>query len=184
MSRYILAILCLIITDIKLSFMKLFHFSNLKFSFLNICALTSELQLSYGGGLYIGKKLRMRANSRLIVREKGILQIGDNVFFNYGSVITCHKKIIIGNNVQISPNVLIYDHDHNFKVKDGLKNLDYTSSPVIIGNNVWIGANSVILRGTEIGDNSVIAAGSIVKGKIPKGTLVIQQRKSINKVVL
>lgn len=86
--------------------------------------------------------------------------------------------------MQISPNVLIYDHDHNFKVKDGLKNLVYTSSPVIIGNNVWIGANSVILRGTEVGDNSVIAAGSVVKGKIPKGTLVIQQRKSINKVVL
>lgn len=183
MSRYIFAILGLIITDIKLLVMKIFHFSNLKFSFFNICALTSELQLSYGGGLYIGKKLRMRANSRLIVREEGILQIGDNVFFNYGSVITCHKKIIIGNNVQISPNVLIYDHDHNFKIKDGLKNLVYISSPVIIGNNVWIGANSVILRGTEIGDNSVIAAGSIVKGKIPKGTLVIQQRKSINKVL-
>ena len=183
MSRYILAIIAFVVSSIKLLLMKLFHLNNIKFSLINICALTSEIQISQKGVLHIGKKLRMRAGSRLIIRKNGRLDIGNNVFFNYGSVVTCHEKITIGNNVQISPNVLIYDHDHDFKVKDGLKNLVYSSSPVIIGDNVWIGANSIILRGTEIGNNSVIAAGSIVKGKVSKGTLFIQKRDSISKLI-
>ena len=54
----------------------------------------------------------------------------------------------------------------------------YKASPVSIGNNVWVGANSVILRGVEIGDNCVIAAGTIVtKGNYPADTLIINDRK-------
>lgn len=49
---------------------------------------------------------------------------------------------------------------------------------------MWIGANTVILRGTVIGDNCVIAAWSIVSGTIPRGTLFVQKRESLNKVLL
>ena len=52
----------------------------------------------------------------------------------------------------------------------------FKTSPVIIGNNVWIGANTVILRGTEIGDNCVIGAGCVIKGKYGANSVIVQKR--------
>ena len=54
----------------------------------------------------------------------------------------------------------------------------YKTGSIEIGNNVWIGANTIILRGTKIGDNAVIAAGSIVKGEVPTGAVIVQKRVS------
>lgn len=136
---------------------------------------------SYGGGeLRIGKCFKMRSNSHIRVRGKGRLEIGNDVSLNYGDMIVCHESIKIGNNVQLSPNVLIYDHDHDFRAKDGLKKLLYKTTPVEIGNDVWIGANTVILRGTKIGNNVVIAAGSVVKGVVEDDTVFVQKREKKN----
>lgn len=54
----------------------------------------------------------------------------------------------------------------------------YVSSPVKIGNNCWIGGNVAILRGTVIGDNSVIAAGSVVSKEVPDNAIFIQKRET------
>jgi acetyltransferase-like isoleucine patch superfamily enzyme len=59
----------------------------------------------------------------------------------------------------------------------------FLSSPVIIGDNVWVGANCVILRGTVIGDNCVIAAGSVVKGNVESNMLYYQERTIKNKLI-
>ena len=53
--------------------------------------------------------------------------------------------------------------------------MKYKCAPISIGNNVWIGANSVILRGSSIGDGVVIGAGSVVKGSVPAKTIYIQK---------
>lgn len=104
--------------------------------------------------------------------ESGELSIGKHCFFNSNVSLTCLNKIIIGERCSFANNVVIVDHDHDYK---NLTNTLFISSPVIIGNNVWVGANSVILRGTTIGDNCVIAASSIVKGTIPDNTLYYQE---------
>ena len=75
--------------------------------------------------------------------------------------------IIIGNNVQIGPGVSLISANHNFQNYD----LHIESSPIIIGNNVWIGANSVILPGVIIGENVIIGAGSIVTKNIPENSI-------------
>ena len=80
--------------------------------------------------------------------------------------------------MQFSPNVQIYDHDHDFRVEGGVKAGKYKTAPVEIGNNVWIGANTIILRGTKIGDNAVIGAGCVVKGEVPAGAVLVQKRVS------
>lgn len=113
------------------------------------------------------------------MRSNAKLKIGNNVSLNYNDMIVCHEKITIGNDVQLSPNVQIYDHDHDYKA--GLKKMKYKTAPVEIGNEVWIGANSIILRGTTIGDNAVIGAGSVVKGNIPAGTVFVQKREKMEK---
>ncbi|MBQ8945901.1 MAG: acyltransferase [Lachnospiraceae bacterium] len=107
--------------------------------------------------------------------------MGDKCFFNLNVSITCLESIRLGAGCQFGNNVVIVDHDHNYK-KAGADPL--VSSPVIIGQNVWIGANSVILRGAEIGDGAVIAAGSVVKGKVPSGCVYYQKRESVCAPVL
>lgn len=73
------------------------------------------------------------------------------------------------------------DHDHDYRTSGGIKELQYKKNPIQIGSNVWIGANSVILRGVKIGDNVVVAAGSIVKEDIESGTLYYHNRNKMEK---
>ena len=103
--------------------------------------------------------------------------IGAGVKINYNCIFVCRDKIEIGEGVEFGPNVLVYDHDHDFRAEGGIKSKKYKTTPVVIGKNVWIGANTIILRGTTIGDNAVIAAGSIVKDNVPVNTLFVQKQK-------
>ena len=117
------------------------------------------------------------------VRPDAKLAIGDNVKINYNCMIICHKEISIGEGTEFGPFVLIYDHDHDFRAEGGLKANKFKYAPVVIGKNVWIGAGAIILRGTTIGDNSVIAAGTVVKGNIDANTILVQKRTSEYKKV-
>lgn len=92
-------------------------------------------------------------------------------------------QIVIGDDVQFSPNVMVYDHDHDYKAKGGVKSMKYKTSPIFIGNNVWIGANSIILRGVRIGDNAVIGAGCIVNKDVPDNTVLVQKRISVERYI-
>lgn len=126
------------------------------------------------GKASFGKETVTRRNNTFRV-EGGRLTIGDKCFFNEGVSITCKESIRIGDRTQIGNNVVMVDHDHaNHRKWD-----EYKTEPIVIGNNVWIGANSVILRGSKIGDNSIIGAGCIIKGEIPENSKVMQNRQIV-----
>lgn len=122
----------------------------------------------------IGKFVFIRKNTSIRVDHDGELIINDKVFINNNCTINCVNKITIGSQTKIAPNVCINDHDHNYKSKN---DSHLVKGTVSIGKNVWIGANVVILRDTTIGDNSVIAAGSVVKGNVPANSLFINKRE-------
>ncbi len=139
-----------------------------------------------GFGVHIsGKDARIEIGRKLVTRENvsiraqnGKLSIGHNCFINANTNITCIESVTIGDRCQFGPNVVIVDHDHDYK---GISSEPLISGPVVIGENVWIGANSVILRGANIGDGAVIAAGSIIKGEVPSGHIAYQQRETVIK---
>lgn len=135
-----------------------------------------EVCVDKGGSLIIGKKVHAMKYSRIAVRKGGKVTIGDNLYMNNGCIITAHDSITIGNDVEFGPNVCVYDQDHDFRAEGGIKSKKFVTAPVIIGNNVWIGANSVILKGTVLGDNCVVGAGSVVKGKYEANTIIVQKR--------
>ncbi len=112
----------------------------------------------------------------IVVGENAELSIGKQVYFNERAMISCQKRIEIGEGCRFGPNVIVIDNNHRFDAENGV-NGGLSSSPITIGKNCWIGANSVVLKGTVIGDNCVIAAGSTVKGIIPKGSLVTQNKE-------
>ena len=178
MKKYVRAGICLSYSIIKFGLIKIFHMKYFTFSPFNLVSPFSEIDLGKKSTLILGKMIRIRSGSKVKVRKNAEVKIGDNTSFNHGCMVICHKKIIIGKDVQLGPNVLIYDHDHNFRVKNGLKDLQFKISPVEIGDNVWIGANTVILRGTKIGDNCVVGAGSVIKGQFPADTVIVQKRET------
>ena len=170
-----------IIGIMKITLFKVFHFMNTSISYNTIIHPSVTIQLSKKGFLTINKDVSIRRNTEINIRNNAVLSIGQNSFFNSGCIVTAHKKIIIGENVEFGPYVQIYDHDH--KYKNGYSAREFETDDIIIGNNVWIGANSIILRGTVIGDNCVIAAGSVIKSNIPKNTIVYQKKNTVLKQI-
>lgn len=134
-----------------------------------------------GGKISIGKYFN--ANSKTTSNSIGLIQpcviniympdssvnIGDNVGIS-GSTINASKSISIGNNVLIGSGCIITDTDsHPLGIEDRLNGSQSSikSSPIIICNNVFIGARSIILKGVTIGEWSVIGAGSVVSKNVP-----------------
>ena len=95
---------------------------------------------------------------------------GDGLNVNYNCVILDVGRVDIGNNVFLAPNVSIYTAGH--PVHPAARGTMYEYGiPVKIGNDVWIGGNSVVVPGVTIGDGTVIGAGSVVTKDIPSGVI-------------
>ncbi len=96
--------------------------------------------------------------------------IGENCGFS-GTVLGAKERIVIGNDVLFGANTLITDFDWHGVAPDKRRNYSGDSKEIIIGNNVFIGYGSVVLKGVTIGDNSVIGANSVVTKNIPANVI-------------
>ncbi len=140
-------------------------------------------KLEFNSGSIINNKrtgiLRMDKDSRFIVNGKfqfmygadillfsgAELRLGNNSYINSDCKIRCHKRIEIGSDCAISHDFTVMDSDAHFL------DMQKKTKPVKIGNHVWIGTRVTILKGVNIGDGAVIAAGSVVTKDIPAGSL-------------
>jgi len=89
------------------------------------------------------------------------IEVGEDFFANFNCTILDVAKVTIGNNVMFAPNVSIYTAGHPIHPDSRNSGYEY-GIPVTIGNNVWIGGNTVVNPGVTIGDNVVIGSGSVV----------------------
>ena len=97
--------------------------------------------------------------------------VGNNVGMS-GSIMVAKTKIKICNNIMIGANCTIFDTDfHHLNSDKQFSYENVPSKPILIEDNVFIGANCTILKGVTIGENSIIAAGSVVFNNIPKNSL-------------
>ena len=100
------------------------------------------------------------------------VHFGNGVYANFNLTMVDDCDIFVGNNVLFGPNVTVSAGTHPIHPELRSKQAQY-NIPIHIGNNVWIGANSVILPGVNIGENSVIGAGSIVTKDIPSNVIAV-----------
>lgn len=100
------------------------------------------------------------------------IELGENFYSNHNLVILDCAKVSFGDNVFIAPNCGFYTAGHPLSVSGRNKGLEY-AKPIKVGNNVWIGANVVVLPGVTIGDNCTIGAGSVVVKDIPANSLAV-----------
>nr|BFF40230.1 hypothetical protein BACY1_20350 [Tenacibaculum mesophilum] len=115
------------------------------------------------------------------------ISIGENTFINTNCMFLDNNKITIGKNCLIAPYVQIYTATHPIKASDRIINSNNTThyltstKPVTIGDNVWIGGNSIIFPGVSIGNNVTIGAGSTVTKNIPSDVLAFGNPCEIRK---
>ena len=115
----------------------------------------------------------------------GRIIIHENVYIGDDCLISCAEHIEIGRYTMIAHGVQIFDNDtHPVSVKqraqdqqiifkgDDISRPQIKSMPVFIGDYVWIGFNSIIMKGVRIGDNSIVAAGSVVTRDVPENAIV------------
>lgn len=117
-------------------------------------------------------------NDHCIIRGKEFITFGTDVWIGYFCLIDGSGGLEIGDNVSISSNCGIYTHDSTrYRVtgceKDPINGTHIDRSPVKIGNNVQIGANSIVLKGVTIGDNCIIGALSLINKDIPDGSVAV-----------
>ena len=128
-------------------------------------------------GIYFGENATIKRNASIIcsgvLRYKGIgLSVGSNSAIGSYNFINANGGVTIGNDVIIGPYVFIFSANHNFLSTGRLIRLQGESyNEVIIGNNCWIGAGSIILPGVNIGENCIIGAGSVVTKNIPANSV-------------
>lgn len=110
------------------------------------------------------------------VFDRPVLKIGDNTYIGSRASISVAKEVIIGDHCYLAGNVTIRDNDgHNLNPQKRSRNLPVEKKdvkPVRIGNHVWIGSSCIILKGTEIGEGSIIASGSVVTKNVAPFSVV------------
>lgn len=150
-----------------------------KIKFCKSITIGNSVKISSIGsyGFEFGKNFTIRDYSIIdsfgsIRRESGKLLVGDNVGISEFCYFAIRGNISIGDNVIFGPGVKIFTENHSFKLSDKLFRLQSEiRNDIKIGNNVWIGSNSIILPGVTIEDNVVIAAGSVVNKNIKRDSL-------------
>lgn len=128
--------------------------------------------VSNAGRMTIGAQTRLVstvARLELVTLPSGYLEIGDNVFVNYGTSLVSSEHVKIGNDCLIGSHVMVMDCDFH-RVED--KAFDTAGRPVVIEDRVWLGNRSMVLKGVRVGHDSVVAAGAIVTRDVPPRSLV------------
>jgi acetyltransferase-like isoleucine patch superfamily enzyme len=131
----------------------------------NNCSFNSAKNSHLIGSLRPCTLITLEQNSEII--------LGNNVGIS-GGIIIAASKIEIGSNVLIGGNCTILDTDiHHSDLQKRTTDNSFPTRPVVIKNNVFVGANCIILKGVTIGQNSTIGAGSVVVTNIPDNSIAI-----------
>ena len=173
MRRCLCNIISVLFSAVKFGAMKVLHGKHFQYQRIQRFSPNTEVLMSENGTLHRGNRGRAHRHAKLSVFGNGTVKIGSDTALGNGVSITCMERITIGEGVQIGPDTKIYDHDHDFRVPGGVKAEKFVSAPVEIGDNTWIGCNVVILRGTTIDKNCIVAAGSVLKGNYPDNSVIV-----------
>jgi len=129
--------------------------------------------MRYPGNISIDDLAVVKEGSRICAcNADATISIGKNTTVGYHSFIFSSNSISIGNDCLIAPFTYFVDSDHGIDKSANINQQPNTTSPIFIGNDVWVGTGAKILKGTTIGDGAVIAAGSLVKNDVEPYTIV------------
>lgn len=127
------------------------------------------------GRLLIGNRVRLSskiATLELATGPQGVLEIGEGTYINYGCSIGATQSVCIGRECNIGTYVIIMDNDFH-RLEPERRKETPVSAPIVLEENVWLGARVIVLPGVTIGCGSVIGAGGVVTRDIPPRSLAV-----------
>jgi acetyltransferase-like isoleucine patch superfamily enzyme len=140
----------------------------------------TEIRIYRHCRLSVGANAIVRKNTAFLVSDEadpvrgGAMRIGNNCHFNAGCSLNALRLVEIGDDCLFGENVRVYDHDHEYRIPGKpVREQGFRTAPVKIGKNCWICSNAVILKGVEIGDNSVVGAGCVVHRNVPADSILL-----------
>lgn len=123
--------------------------------------------LELGRWVWVGRGTSIRCH-------EGFLRVGDKVVFGSSDVVNCYLDVEIGEETILSDWVYITDFDHRFDDPDRpIRVQGIVKSPVRVGPGSWIGEKATILRGTTLGEGSVVGAQTVARGDFPDGSVIV-----------
>jgi len=125
------------------------------------------------GCLILGYRVVLEQDVYLkVVTDSARLHIGSCSFVGKGVAFDCQESISIGEHVLLAPGCFITDHNHDMAADRRIDQQRCVSAPVAIEDDVWVGANAVILPGVKIGRGAVVGAGAVVTSDVDSFTVV------------
>ena len=125
-----------------------------------------------GGGIVFGERCVL--DRHLTIECAGEFVVGARTIFGHHCTVGVNESVRIGDDCLIAEMVSIRDSDHvTTDPATPYRTQGHVTSPVVIGNNVWLGSRVVVTRGVHIGDNAVIGAGAVVTHDIPPNSLAV-----------
>jgi acetyltransferase-like isoleucine patch superfamily enzyme len=101
------------------------------------------------------------------------IRIGSRTYINRFTMLDASESIVIGERCMIGPSCYITDHDHGIRAGDAVATQPLKAVRTSIGNDVWIGAGAIVLKGVTVGDGAVIGAGAVVTTDAPAGAILV-----------
>lgn len=123
--------------------------------------------MEIGRGVWIGRGTAIRCH-------EGYLSIGDGVVFGGRDTVNCYLDVEIGEDCIFADEVYVGDFDHRTDdPHTPIQRQGIVKSPVRLDRDCWIGTKAVILRGTSIGEGSVVGAGAVARGRFPPRSVIV-----------
>lgn len=135
------------------------------------CGFGKNVRITYSLKVVLGDRVTLR--SRVFLAGRGELSIGSHTTINEGCMITAMQQISIGEHCMFAPGCYVLDIDHAYEDLDvPMAAQGYKTSPVSIGNDVWLGAYVVVGRGVTIGEGAIVGAHSFVNRDVAPYSIV------------
>jgi len=129
--------------------------------------------LRFPKNIDLGENVVINDGCRICPTNNGArIEIGDWTSLNYNCLVFAASLIKIGRDCMIAPYAYLVDSNHGIKKGTPMRAQQMTAKPIIIGNDVWIGAGARVLAGVTIGDGAIVAAGAVVTKDVPPYAIV------------
>jgi acetyltransferase-like isoleucine patch superfamily enzyme len=124
----------------------------------------------------IGENVTINQSNFITVKQNAKMTIGHNTYITRAT-ISCLGEVEIGENCILGEGMKIFDHNHQYtKEPFSVAKTDFNIGKVKMGNNVWTGANVIILKDVTIGDNVILGAGCVIHKDVPSNSIIINRQ--------
>lgn len=147
--------------------------------------ISSNFKLGSNNYYDISSKAKIIIEDHVTINESNYITIKGNAQFSIGkntyitrATISCLGEISIGENCILGEGMKLFDHNHQYETDPfSVSKTDFNIGFIKMGNNVWTGANVVILKDVTIGDNVIIGAGCVIHKDVPANSIVVNKQE-------